>query len=199
MSTNNYSIKKILELIKSGGGLVWENPFYLNIVGIRDISNPNKFNDTLIYFWYDENKNLTVREIDGFTTDPGINNLEKPVNYKGCAILKEGWHRKIWVKGKHKGQYDAFVQYAPCKVYRDNDKDKVFDFDQESVEEGVFGINLHRANSGAQSTIVGAWSAGCQVLSSPTDFANLIIVRDKAIKSGQTYFSYMLLLKEQMV
>lgn len=192
MERTNFSLQQIIDKTKKKGGLVWDTPYFLNLVGIRDLSQPNTFNDTLIYYYWDKNGSLISKEVKKFTTDPGVNSLTKPVNYKGCAILCEGWHRKIWVKGKHKGQYDAFVQYAPVKVYRDNNKDSTFDLDPHSIEEGVFGINLHRANANAESTIVGGWSAGCQVVANPDDFNDLLKVRDQAIKAGQAYFSYML-------
>ena len=37
---------------------------------------------------------------------------------------------------------------------------------EEAVEEGIFGINIHRATgkSGSKSTRVDKWSAGCQVI-----------------------------------
>lgn len=194
----SYSLKKIVEKTKELGGLVWGAPYYLNLVGIRDLSNPNKFNDKLIYYYWDDKGNLNLKEINGFTTDPGVQCLSSPINSAGCAILKEGWHRKIWKKGLHQGKYDAFVQYATCKVYRDNDKDKEFDLNPKDVQDGMFGINLHRANQNSVAKEVGPHSAGCQVVQHVSDFDELIKVRDLAIKHGMTYFSYMLFTKEQL-
>lgn len=190
-------IVRFITETKNKGGLVWDTPYFLNLIGIRDLNNINSFNDKLIYYWYESPGTIKVKETTkGFTTDPGLKYLKAPSNTKGCAILKEGWHRKIWVKCKHKGRYDALVQYADCTVYRDNTKDEKFDFSPSTLDTGQFGINLHRANANLTSTQVDGWSAGCQVVASPDEFNQLMQAVDKARNAGQTYFSYMLLIKE---
>ena len=110
---------------------------------------------------------IKSRNIFAATTDPGITSMTKPVSYKGCAILVPGQYRSAWKLGYHKGKYEAIVQYKPVKVYRDNNKDAVYDFNPKTVEEGTFGINIHKA--GKHSTQVDNWSAGCQVLANKED------------------------------
>lgn len=191
------NIVDYINAVKDGGGLVWDTLGFLNLIGIRDLSNVNKFNDKLIWFWHESDGSIEVREtLKGFTTDPGLKNLKAPVNSKGCAILAPGWHRKIWVKGKHKGQYSALVQYADCKVFRDNTKDGEFDFNPAKLDVGKFGINLHRANAKMTSIQVDGWSAGCQVVADPREFASLMERVDAANKAGQAYFSYFLMNKQ---
>jgi hypothetical protein len=53
-------------------------------------------------------------------------------------------------------------------VYRDNNKNDVIDFVSQSLDTGVFGINLHHASATGESVQVDGWSAGCQV------FANIL-------------------------
>ena len=54
----------------------------------------------------------------------------------------------------------------------------------------MFGINIHRANPSAISSIIDKWSAGCQVLNNPTEFASML----KACKDSKlTGFTYTLL------
>lgn len=190
-------IVRYINLVKDKGGLVWDTPNYLNIIGVRDLNNVNTFNDKLIYYWFNEPGNIIVRETTkGFTTDPGLSSLKAPVNSKGCAILCEGWHRKLWIKGKHKGKYTALVQNAECKVYRDSNKDGQFDFSPSKIDTGMFGINLHRANDKITSVQVDGWSAGCQVVADPVEFNQFMQRVDAANKAGQVYFSYMLINKE---
>ena len=188
-------IEKVIELVQKRGGIVDKMPYHLNLVGVRDVSNINTFNDRLIYFYYDSNENIVVAEINRFTTDPGLKSLKRPVNPKGCAILAEGWHPNMWRKGLHRGRYDAFVQNAPVKVYRDKNRDSKYDMNPTTIDKGIFGINLHRANEARTSIIVDGWSAGCQVVANPTDFKKLLSVRDLAIRAGQSAFSYTLPLK----
>lgn len=188
------NINKAIELTKSQGGLVFTTPYYLNLFAVRDLSNPNKFNDNLIYYWYDKSGSLySVNVTKGYTTDPGFTCLVKPQNVKGCAILKEGWWRRLWKKGKHQGKYTALVQANNCIVYRDNNRDHNFDLDR--VDTGIFGINLHRANASMTSTVVNGWSAGCQVVADPKEFDQLMLAVTKANQAGQEYFSYMLVNK----
>ena len=54
---------------------------------------------------------------------------------------------------------------------------------------GIFGINIHRANPNAISTLVEKWSAGCQVLNNPQEFAQLISMCEA---SGNKFFTYTL-------
>lgn len=186
-------IEHIMNHVKGKGGLVFDTPYYLNLFGIRDEGNVNRFNDTLIVYWFDENNQIhTYSPTRGFTTDPGFKSLTAPVNKNGCAILKEGWYRRLWIKGLHHGKYSALVQASPCTVYRDNDKDKTLDMNDKKVETGMFGINMHRANEKYDSTIVENWSAGCQVWASPGEFSYFMKLVNKANDCGQKYFSYFL-------
>lgn len=186
-------INNIMNFVKKNGGLVFDTPYFLNLFAVRDASNVNKFNDTLVVYWFDDKKNVfTYMPTKGFTTDPGFKSLTSPQNKKGCAILKEGWYRKLWTKGLHQGKYSALVQANSCTVYRDNDKDKELDMNTAKTDTGIFGINMHRANEKAVSTTVENWSAGCQVWASPGEFSYFMQLVNKAISAGQKYFSYFL-------
>jgi hypothetical protein len=168
-------------------------PWTLNLVGFRDTEKVNAFNDSLVYWYYDE-KGIVIEQVDKFTTDPGLTTLKSPENVKGCAILCSGFYEKMWTIGYHKGQYKALVQASPCKVYRDNNKDEKIDFMSKTLESGVFGINLHRATSNGESTIVNAWSAGCQVVANTLQFNKLMTIASNCnVKSGQKWFDYLLL------
>jgi len=83
----------------------------------------------------------------------------------------------------------ALCQRKNVVVYRDGDKDN-FSEETAVTETGLFGINIHRANPSAISSIIDKWSAGCQVLNSPTDF-NYLIKRCEESKLKE--FTYTLL------
>ena len=67
-----------------------------------------------------------------------------------------------------------------------------YDLDDNNTQTGLYGINIHRATgrAGKTSTRVDKWSAGCQVLNNPKDFARLI---DLCKASGLKEFTYTLL------
>ena len=83
------------------------------------------------------------------------------MNDKGVAILKPGQYRGSHTIGLHQGKYEALKQGGKVKVYRDANRD--MNYDEKVIQEGVFGINIHKA--GANSTYVENWSEGCQVFS----------------------------------
>lgn len=164
--------------------------YNVNIIGVRSNKlDTNSFNDELYLIYKQGNKwNLKCYPI---TTDPGFQSLENPVNVNGCAILVPGQYVGAYAIGLHKGQYEALRQVGPVKVYRDNNLDKHLDFNKDSIDEGLFGINIHK--SGKDSIIVDNWSAGCQVFKTESDFNEFMeIIRIAAKKWGNS-FTYTLL------
>jgi len=165
-------------------GYIWA-PFHL--IGIRSKADlPNKFDDRL----------YLINEIgNGFvidttcTTNPGVHWLKNLLNPKGAAVLKPGQYIDTWKLGKHKGLYEALVQAKPVIVYRDKDKDDKSE-KTDVTESGFFGINIHRANANAISTIIDKWSAGCQVINDPKVYAEII---EACKQSGRKTFTYTLL------
>lgn len=143
----------------------------LNIIGIRTSLNAtNLWDDTLVLAYINNKREPVVKVFNNFTTDPGYYFLKtKLLNPKGCAILCEGQHVKMFTVGKHNNKYEALVQYTPVKVYRDSNKDNILD--TNLIDKGMFGINLHH---GYGSTLVFNNSAGCQVLKNPSDLTTVL-------------------------
>lgn len=167
-------------------------PINLNIWGIRSNNHNTKYYNDVIIFFYELAIGAWYKIIAEATTDPSDLNLKTPINNKGCAILKEGFHKGLWKVGKHKNQYTALVQANPCYVYRDNNKDDIIDymsFDNKDIDYGMFGINLHRASSWQVKDEIGLYSAGCQVIKDVNLFNDPIIpLVTKAIGNGtQSY------------
>lgn len=172
--------------------------YNLNIIGVRRACTKvtNQFDDFIVVEYIDM-YGIKTREVFAATTDPGLSSITNPIASKGCAILAPGQYRSCWKLGYHKGKYEAIVQYKPVKVYRDNNKDKVYDFDSKTIEEGIFGINIHKA--GDNSTIVNGWSAGCQVLARRKDFDKLIKLAHYQISQGHgKLFTYTLINEEDL-
>lgn len=188
-----YTKDSIISVIRSKGYEFFSTPrgYDLNIVGIRTSDdNVNQFNDLLCVLYCDEDFiNLFAFPA---TTDPGWYWRENPMNVDGTAILKEGQYRGAYQIGKHK-EYPALQQKRPMVVYRDSNRDKMLDLDPGTEEEGVFGINIHRASSHRASDIVDKWSAGCQVFQDPIHFDFFMnLCRKSADKFGNS-FTYTLL------
>ena len=172
--------------------------YNLNIIGVRRKCTKvtNQFDDYIVVEYIDM-YGIKTREVFAATTDPGLSSITNPISSKGCAILAPGQYRSCWKLGYHKGKYEAIVQYKPVKVYRDNNKDKVYDFDSKTIEEGIFGINIHKA--GDNSTIVNGWSAGCQVLARRKDFDKLMKLAHYQISQGHgKLFTYTLINEEDL-
>ena len=171
----------------------------VNIVGVRNADTngevTNKFDDCVTLSYKDDAGEWHFHCFDA-TTDPGSHWTEKQLlNKNGVAILKEGQYRGSHMIGLHQGKYEALRQKKPLKVYRDGDKDGVYDFIEENVHEGIYGINIHRATSreGGKSVQVDKWSAGCQVIAANADFKLLMEVVNKAAKIWGNSFTYTLI------
>ena len=119
-------------------------------------------------------------------------------NPKGTAILVPGQYRASYKIGLHRNKYQALCQYKPVKVYRDNNKNNVYDWDVNTLEEGCFGINIHKA--GQLSKRVDTWSAGCQVFASEVEFKAFMNYCTKQIQNGHgKLFTYTLLKEEDLI
>ncbi|WKD48339.1 hypothetical protein [Microbulbifer spongiae] len=168
-----------------------QGDFNLNLIGIRSAdTRANRFNDHLAVAWRFGGAPHCL--VFAATTDPGSYWRQHPVQVNGTAILVPGQYAGLWQLGLHRGQYRALVQRAPARVYRDNNRDRVLDFDG-SIEGGLFGINCHRASASHTSQQVDRWSAGCQVLANPLDFALLMALCERAAPHWGSQFTYTLL------
>ncbi len=171
-----------------------DEPFHLNIVGVREPSSRfNHFDDTLYLIYRDEEGKL-VADRYPFTTDPGSYYTQtRLLNEDGVAILVPGQYRRTYLLGKHRGQYEALVQRGgKVKVWRDNSRTNELDRGGR-VYEGWFGINIHRARETGTTARIGSHSAGCQVFQRAEDFAVLISLANKSASRGRDRFTYTLL------
>ena len=167
-------------------------PYDLNIVGVRSFNmRANKFDDSINVFYKNTKKDWEVRVYKA-TTDPGTYYLEHPMKVTGTAIMVPGQYRSAYKIGTHY-TYEALVQRGknPIKIYRDSNKDEILDMSSDTVIEGWYGINIHKA--GSNSTIVHKWSAGCQVFKTSSDFKDFMTLVNRAAKYWGPTFTYTLL------
>lgn len=171
----------------------------INIWGIRcNIEDTKHFNDLMVVFYKhnDSNPNINGKwtfDWYSITTDPSDMNLIKPINSKGCAILKEGQYKSSFKIGLHKG-YKALVQVKALPLYRDNNKDSNIDLDESKVDIELAGINIHRASKWKISRLIGLYSAGCQVFESVRCFEdNFMPIVETSSKLYGNSFTYTLI------
>ena len=194
-----YTKEQIEEAVKAKG-YVWfdgDGDYDVNIVGVRNCETADKVTNA-----FDDKLTLSYK-VDGewcfhcfdCTTDPGTHWVENIMRKEGVAILKPGQYRRSHKIRLHAGKYEALGQQRPVKVYRDNNRDDKYDLLEESVQEGLFGINIHRATKweGKKSTQIDKWSAGCQVIASNDDFRLFMEICNKAKDTWSNSFTYTLI------
>lgn len=186
--------KEQIETAVKAKGYVWfegAKDYDLNIVGIRNSATGNKvtnvFDDTMTVS-YKVGGNWVFKHWP-CTTDPGTKGVREFHNAAGVARLVEGQYRGSHTLGLHQGKYEALKQAKPVKVYRDANKDMTYD--ETKIQEGIFGINIHKA--GADSTYVENWSEGCQVFKRAADFEAFMVIAREAAKIHGPSFTYTLI------
>ena len=198
-----FSADKIKKAVESKGYKWFEGGDYnLNIVGVRNSDTngavTNKFDD-MITLTYEVGGVLKYHEFDA-TTDPGSHWEKNLLSKDGVAILVPNQYRGSHTISMHQGKYEALKQQKPVKVYRDNNKDGKYDMLEENIQEGIFGINIHKAGSRVEgSTQIDKWSAGCQVLSKESDFNKLMELAHKAAALYGKSFTYTLIESKDIV
>lgn len=182
----------------------FENGDYnVNIVGVRNSETnnqiTNKFDDCMtLSYKVDGEWNFHCYDC---TTDPGTYWAENIMRESGVAILKPNQYRGSHKIRLHRGQYEALGQEGPVQVYRDNNKDECYDLIEENVEQGLFGINIHRATKweGKKSSQVDKWSAGCQVIAANDDWEEFMSICRKARDTWGNSFTYTLIESDDLI
>ena len=202
MAKNCYTREQIESAVKAKGYKWFDDKnnkgYDVNIVGVRNADTEdritNKFDDcvTISYKKNGEWKFFCFPA----TTDPGDDWMENPwVEEKGCAVLKPGQYRGSHKLRLHSGRYLALGQKKDVTVYRDNNRNDQYEFDESTCDTGVFGINIHRATAleGKTSTHVNKWSAGCQVIAANDDWMEFLGICQEAREHWGNSFSYTLI------
>lgn len=164
-------------------GFTW---FNFNIVGVRSkVHIPDRFQDRFYIVWGN-----SIYEYTG-TTIPGVHWLQGPMNKSGTAVVAaDRQYINSHAIGLHKGK-KALIQVGNLMVYRDNDLDNLAEcIGDPMVATPECRIDIHGTGPSIISVLIGAWSAGCQVINNPIEFADFMRVCEKYY---QHTFSYSLL------
>lgn len=199
MKTQLYTKCKVCDFEKlfnkKGYAYFKKGNYNLNIIGVRsnqDNKITNKYDDCLVVI-YNTNTGLK-RQIYTITTEPGLKFMQAPDNAKGTAILAPGQYKGTYKIDKHRGKYDALCQRNKVvKVYRDNNKNNIYDYKPETIDTGMFGINIHRSNEFWTRTTVDGYSAGCQVFNDPKEFNSFMLLAKKSAAIYGNSFTYTLI------
>ena len=197
-----YTREQIMNVVEGKGYKYFHDnnnkSYDVNIIGIRNSKTNGRVTNA-----FDDLMTIAYKNADGewmyheypCTTDPGTHWVENILNPDGVAILKPGQYRGSHKLRLHQGKYLALGQKKPVKVYRDANLDGKYDLLEESVKEGIYGINIHRATSrsGGKSTRIDKWSAGCQVIADNDDWHEFLDICQAAREIHGNSFSYTLL------
>ena len=189
----NYTREQIEKAVKAKGYVWFEGAkdYDVNIIGIRNSNTGQKVTnafDDVITVSFKINGVWQYKEWAN-TTDPGKKGVLEYHNTAGVARLVEGQYRGSHTIRLHQGKYEALGQAKNVKVYRDANKD--LNYDETKIQEGVFGINIHKA--GADSTYVENWSEGCQVFKKSADFEEFMKICRKSKDIHGNSFTYTLI------
>ena len=194
----SYTREQIEAAVKAKGYKYFENgEFNVNIIGIRNSAPGKKVTNV-----FDDWLTLSYKEgavwkflIWPATTDPGTKGVKEFHNAGGVARLVPGQYPGSHAIGLHQGKYEALRQKANVKVYRDTNKDMVYD--ETKITEGLYGINIHKA--GVDSTYVENWSEGCQVFKKSADFNAFLAICKKAASLSANSFTYTLIESKDII
>ena len=194
-----YTREQIESAVKAKGYAWFEGAkdYDVNIVGVRNAATGQKVTNA-----FDDIMTVSYK-IGGVwqfhtwacTTDPGKKGVMEFGNKAGVARLIEGQYRGSHTIRLHQGKYEALGQAKAVKVYRDANKDLAYD--ENKIDEGVFGINIHKA--GADSTYVENWSEGCQVFKKSAEFEAFMAICRKAKDIHGNSFTYTLIESSDIV
>jgi len=186
-------LARIKAVLRERGFVLYTKPYQLNIVGLRSRSTtPNQFDDEIHVFYKTDKGDWNYHVFDA-TTDPGTFWLNNPSYEQGTAILATGQYVDAYALGLHRGLYEALVQVKPVTVIRDYNRDAVLDFYNGTQHTGLFGINIHRAESVGTTKIINRYSAGCQVFQNANDFAVFIELCNEHSKRYGNALTYTLI------
>ncbi|MDQ3073449.1 MAG: hypothetical protein M3Q97_09330 [Bacteroidota bacterium] len=186
-------LSRIKSILKKQRYILYEEPYKLNIVGLRSRhTEANKFDDEIHVFYKTEGHQWNYH-VFKCTTDPGTFWLNNPSQPEGTAILLQGQYKGAYALGKHANKYLALVQVKPVTIIRDYDRNNVLSFNKGKRVKGNFGINIHRALSNGRTKYIDKHSAGCQVFQNTGDFD---LFMKLCARHGQLYdntFTYTLI------
>lgn len=180
------SYNEIQKIFAKKGYAFFTGAFNMNFFAARgNMRRPDAFDDILFIVYTDAEGNPVVRMFEG-TVDPGIPWLTRPMNAGGAAAIAPGQYRAVWQLGKFKNT-DALIQCGKFRIFRDNNKDAIFDYDPKTIQDsmpsdGIFFHEHFQKQNVAE--IVSNSSAGCVVPRSRVDHREIMRILQLQAKAG---------------
>lgn len=194
-----FTREQIEKAVGAKGYKYFENGDYnVNVIGVRN-NLPGKNVTNVFDDW------LTISfKVNGVwqfycwaaTTDPGKAPMALGNNGRGTARVVPGQYFGSHFIRKHQGKYDALCQKALIRLYRDANKDMVYD-ESNITDSHNDGINIHKA--GRDSTWIDHWSHGCQVFKRVKDFDVFMKICFTASKMHSNSFTYTLIESKDII
>jgi hypothetical protein len=188
-----FTREQIQKAVETKGYKYFENGEYnVNIIGIRN-NLPGKKVTNLFDDWLSISfkvNGVWQFYIWGATTDPGKAPMQLGNKGTGTARVVPGQYPGSHFIRKHQGKYDALCQKGHIRLYRDANKDLVYD-ESKITDSYNDGINIHKA--GRDSTWIDHWSHGCQVFKRVMDFDAFMKICYTAAKIHGNSFTYTLI------
>jgi hypothetical protein len=160
------------------------------IIGIRNPEDKPDHFDDMFYLMHGEE---LVMETTG-TTNPGVRILKgfSRYNKHGAAVVEsDRIYYNVWKYGLHKGYMPALRQLgAVISVFRDGNKNSKSE-EIGKYTTGWYGINFHTATKSylgrVVKTLIGGWSAGCQVCNNTVEYMKIINTIKNSKQKSITY------------
>jgi hypothetical protein len=219
--TENPDVFMLLKSLKKKNYKIYERPFEMNIVGIRKVTQgdkyTNSFSDDLYLFYKNENDiwqihkypistmpgvyKAKVVEKDGtkkLRRDPNGMNVKMTEVMKargGLGILKEMQYIDVYKIGIFNKNQAMVTGGRAQNFYRDKTDGMRITFSKEG--KGSVGMFMHKGFGGGQA--VNNWSEGCQVFKASSHMSEFFekckIHRDKYGNK----FTYTLMLAKDLI
>jgi hypothetical protein len=158
-----------------------------HLIGVRNTADQSDAYDD-VFYWVEDGKLLHVYS---GTTNPGSYYLQTFINklIKGTAIMASNQQMVDgFLRGNYRGRR-CWRQIKPMKIFRDEDKD----LRSEEVGipfMGMFGIHIHAMFATKKSIRIFNWSAACQGMNVPEEWAEFV---DRSYFKCNWYLTYTLL------
>jgi hypothetical protein len=196
----SFTREQVEKAVKAKGYRYFEKGSYnVNIIGIRNSAPGKKVTNV-----FDDWLTISFKGDDGTwkfycwaaTTDPGKAPMLLGNKGTGTARVVPGQYPGSHKIRLHQGKYRALGQMGLIKLYRDANKDLIYD-ETTIVNSYDDGINIHKA--GQDSTWVEHWSHGCQVFKRVKDFDEFMKICTKAEALHGNSFTYTLIESKDIV
>jgi hypothetical protein len=173
-------------------GYAWDT---FNVFGIRAVKtgegSTNQFVDAIGYAYYDaRTSRWEYVQFEG-ATGAGLYYALQPDYTYGTALLKEGFYPNCYAVGLYKGIYESLLQVEPMDYDAKGIQNGKLTMGGET-KSGIIDAHIHLAHDAQTFRNVGAYSSACQIVSTPSEFNQMMSVCKYFALKEKKRFSYAL-------